>query len=236
MSNYTLHKAETRGHFNYGWLDTWHTFSFSQYYDPERVNFGVLRVLNDDIIAGGTGFPSHSHEEMEIVSVPISGALAHKDSAGHQSIIGVNEIQNMSAGTGITHSEFNSSKDEPANFLQIWVLPGKQGVKPVYGQKRFDPAQRVNRFQTIVAPDDDAALPINQEAYFFLTNLENGFETSYTIKRKTNGVYVFVLEGEVTIDDQKLSRRDGLGISDTDEIQISAQSPAELLLIDVPMK
>jgi redox-sensitive bicupin YhaK (pirin superfamily) len=240
MSQYVLHKAETRGHFDHGWLNTYHTFSFSGYYHPDRENFGVLRVLNDDVVAAGRGFPSHSHEEMEIVSIPLSGELEHKDSTGSRSVIKTGEVQHMSAGTGIVHSEYNPSNDRAVNFLQIWVLPKKRRVEPAYHQKQFDPAGRSNTFLTVVAPEDephDGALPVNQDAYFSLIRMDKEFHTQYQVKRKENGVYIFVLEGEVTVDERSLSRRDGLGVWDTAkvDIQAAAAADAELLLIDIPM-
>ena len=230
-----LHAADRRGHVSFGWLDSHHSFSFGNYYDPEKIHFGMLRVLNDDIITGGSGFGTHPHDNMEIVSIPLKGAIEHKDSMGTQSVIKAGDVQLMSAGTGIKHSEYNHYKDQEANFLQIWVIPKKRNIAPRYDQKTFDPANRVNKFQTVVAPNDETAVSINQDAWFSLAHLTGGFDTSYKIKQAQNGVYVFVLEGSITVNEQTLYKRDALGIWDTDTIAIKASTDAELLLIDVPM-
>jgi redox-sensitive bicupin YhaK (pirin superfamily) len=231
-----LHAANTRGHANHGWLDSYHTFSFAGYHDPSRVNFGALRVLNDDVVQGGRGFGAHPHDNMEIISIPLKGALEHGDNTGGRGIIKSGEVQIMSAGSGIAHSEANASKTEPVNFLQIWVFPKEQDIDPRYDQKQFEKADRTNKFQTVVAPEkDNGALWINQDAWFSLATLTNGFRGDYAIKRNGNGVYVFVIEGEVKISNQSLSKRDGMGIWDTDKISVEATADAELLLIDVPM-
>ncbi|MCW3115666.1 MAG: pirin family protein [Segetibacter sp.] len=230
-----LHSADRRGHVSFGWLDSHHSFSFGNYYDPEKLHFGMLRVLNDDVITGGSGFGMHAHDNMEIVSIPLTGAIEHKDSMGTQSVINENDVQIMSAGTGIKHSEFNHFKDKDANFLQIWIIPKKRNIQPRYDQKTFDPAERVNQFQTVVAPDNDKAVRINQDAWFSLANLEAGFATKYEIKNPGNGVYAFVLNGSVTINEQTLFKRDALGIWDVNEIEIDAGTDMELLLIDIPM-
>jgi len=231
-----LHKASTRGHANHGWLDTNHSFSFANYYNPERMNFGVLRVLNDDFVAGGKGFGTHPHDNMEIISIPLSGDLEHKDSIGTTAVIRQNDVQIMSAGTGIYHSEYNKNKDEQVNFLQIWVFPKERNIQPRYDQKTFKPEDRVNKLQQIVSPvKNDEGVWINQDAWFHLGNLKKGFQTSYDIKQKGNGVYVFVIGGEVTIGGQKLGKRDGFGIWNTDVISITADTDAEVLLMEVPM-
>jgi redox-sensitive bicupin YhaK (pirin superfamily) len=230
-----LHSADRRGHVSFGWLDSHHSFSFGNYYDPEKLHFGMLRVLNDDVITGGSGFGMHAHDNMEIVSIPLTGAIEHKDSMGTQSVINENDVQIMSAGTGIKHSEFNHFKDKDANFLQIWIIPKKRNIQPRYDQKTFDPAERVNQFQTVVAPDNDKAVRINQDAWFSLANLKAGFATKYEIKNPGNGVYAFVLNGSVTINEQTLFKRDALGIWDVNEIEIDAGTDMELLLIDIPM-
>lgn len=231
-----LHKASTRGHANHGWLDTNHSFSFAHYYNPERMNFGVLRVLNDDFVAGGKGFGTHPHDNMEIISIPLSGDLEHKDSIGTTAVIRQNDVQIMSAGTGIYHSEYNKNKDEQVNFLQIWVFPKERNIQPRYDQKTFKPEDRVNKLQQIVSPvKNDEGVWINQDAWFHLGNLKKGFETRYNIKQKGNGVYVFVIDGEVTIGGQKLSKRDGFGIWNTDVISVAADTDAEVLLMEVPM-
>jgi quercetin 2,3-dioxygenase len=232
----TLHKADTRGHANHGWLDSHHTFSFAGYYDPTRVHFGMLRVLNDDIVKGGAGFGQHPHDNMEIISIPLKGALEHGDNTGGHGIIRSGEVQIMSAGSGISHSEKNASKVEDVNFLQIWVFPKERNIKPRYDQKLFGPDDRKNKFQAVVSPEkNDSSLWINQDAWFSLGNLSKGVSSEYAVQKTSNGVYVFVIEGEVTVDGQKLNKRDGLGVWDTDRISINANADAEVLLIDVPM-
>jgi quercetin 2,3-dioxygenase len=232
-----LHTSETRGHANHGWLDSHHTFSFAGYHDPSRVNFGALRVLNDDIVKGGAGFGRHPHDNMEIVSIPLTGALEHGDSTGGHGIIRAGEVQIMSAGSGITHSEKNASATETVNFLQVWVFPKIRNIQPRYGQKLFPPEDRMNKFQTVVSPDKEgSALWINQDAWFSLGKLNAGKVTEYALNKKDNGVYAFVIEGDVTINGQKLSKRDGLGIWETDKLTVVADSEAEVLLMEVPMK
>jgi redox-sensitive bicupin YhaK (pirin superfamily) len=194
-----------------------------------------LRVLNDDIIPGGSGFGTHPHDNMEIVSIPLKGAIEHKDSMGTQAVINENDVQIMSAGTGIKHSEYNHYKDKDANFLQIWIIPKKRNIEPRYDQKRFDPAERVNQFQTVVAPDNEKATWINQDAWLSIGDLKAGFITSYPVKKAGNGVYAFVLNGSVTINGQTLYKRDAIGIWDIDQLTIEASTNSEILLIDVPM-
>jgi quercetin 2,3-dioxygenase len=234
--NHVLHRAETRGHANHGWLDTSHTFSFGQYYDPMRVHFGALRVLNDDYVEGGRGFGTHAHDNMEIVSIPLSGDLEHKDSMGNVAVIRQHDVQIMSAGSGISHSEYNKSKDQKVNFLQIWVFPKEKNIQPRYDQKTFRPEERVNKFQVVVAPDaSSGGVVINQDAWFWLTRLKTGFKEHYTVNKSGNGVYAFVIEGNITINGQTLHKRDGFGIWDVESISIEGNSDAELLLIEVPM-
>jgi len=231
-----LHKAHTRGHANHGWLDSHHTFSFAGYHDPTRVNFGALRVLNDDIVKGGNGFGQHPHDNMEIISIPLRGALEHGDNTGGRGIIKSGEVQIMSAGSGISHSERNASKSDDVNFLQIWVFPKVRNIEPRYDQKLFSPADRINKFQTVVSPEENPnSLWINQDAWFSIGRLSKGFSADYTVNKSTNGVYAFILEGEVTINGQKLNRRDGLGVWETDKITLSSDSDSEVLLIEVPM-
>jgi len=234
--NSIIHKANTRGHANHGWLDTNHTFSFAHYYDPTRVHFGALRVLNDDFVEGGMGFGTHPHDNMEIISIPLVGDLEHRDSMGNVAVIKQNDVQIMSAGTGIQHSEYNKNKDKKVNFLQIWVFPKQQNIKPHYDQKNFDPIKRENKLQLIVSSDKvSEGVWINQDAKFYLGNLKKGFQTDYVVSRKENGVYAFVIDGELTINGQKLTKRDGFGIWDIAQFQIIADSDSELLLMDVPM-
>jgi redox-sensitive bicupin YhaK (pirin superfamily) len=231
-----LHKANTRGRANHGWLDSHHTFSFAGYHDSTRVNFGALRVLNDDIVKGGGGFGQHPHDNMEIISIPLKGALEHGDNTGGGGIIKSGEVQIMSAGSGIAHSERNASKSEDVNFLQIWVFPKVRNIEPRYDQKLFSPADRLNKFQTVVSPEENPnSLWINQDAWFSIGRLSKGFSTEYAVNKITSGVYAFVLEGEVTINGQKLNRRDGLGVWETDKITLSSDSDSEVLLIEVPM-
>jgi redox-sensitive bicupin YhaK (pirin superfamily) len=237
IMNTILHKASTRGHANHGWLDTNHTFSFANYYEPSRMHFGVLRVLNDDFVEGGKGFGTHPHDNMEIISIPLSGDLEHKDSMGNVAVIRQNDIQIMSAGSGIHHSEYNKNKDKKVNFLQIWVFPKEKNIQPRYDQITFNPEDRVNKLQQIVSPSkEDEGVHINQDAWFHLGNLKKDFKTDYAIKRKGNGVYAFIIEGDVTINGQKLNKRDGFGVMDAENISIQADSDAEVLLMDVPMK
>jgi len=232
-----IHKADSRGYFDFGWLKTNHTFSFGNYYDPERVNFGMLRVLNDDIVEAGQGFGTHPHNDMEIVSIPLSGALAHKDSTGTEEVINPNEVQVMSAGTGILHSEYNHSKDEKTNFLQLWILPNIKGHQPRYDQKSFNSKERINKLQSIVTPEkEDDNLWLNQDAYLSLTDLEKNKSINYKINTKGNGVYLFLIDGKISIGKESLSKRDGIGIWDTDEFQITAEDNSRILLIEVPMK
>ena len=236
MSKSILHKADTRGHANHGWLDSKHTFSFANYYNPERMHFGVLRVLNDDQVAPGMGFGTHPHENMEIISIPLEGDLEHKDSMGNIAVIRHGDIQVLSAGTGITHSEYNKNKDKEVKFLQIWVFPNKQNVIPRYSQISLNIEDRHNNFQQIISPNpDDEGAWINQNAWFSMGNFDNGFETTYNLKSNQNGVYIFVLEGEIEVDGQTLSKRDGFGIWDIENFNMKALSNCDVLLMDVPM-
>ena len=230
-----IHKSNSRGHADFGWLNSRHTFSFGQYYDPQRINFGMLRVLNDDIVAGGAGFPTHPHSNMEIVSIPLSGELAHKDSTGNEKVIKTGEVQIMSAGSGLTHSEYNSSQNDEVNFLQIWVFPKEKDIKPRYDQKLFDEAGRQNKLQTVVAPNDDSAVWINQDSWFSLSDLNKGNTLDYSFNGTDSGVYVFVLEGEIQVEGNTLSKRDAIGVWDTEKISVTSSSDAQLLFIEVPM-
>ena len=230
------HGAKTRGHENYGWLDTFHTFSFGGYHHPERMRFGKLRVLNDDVIEPGMGFGTHPHENMEIITVPINGDLEHKDSMGNNFIINEGDVQIMSAGTGIHHSEYNKNEDKKVNFLQIWIYPKEQNIEPQYAQRAFKSENRINQLQLIVAPDSDEALWVNQDAYLWLGILKQGSELTHKLKSENNGVYLFVIEGDVEAGDEQLRKRDGLGLWELDELKIKAiGDDAEVLLIEVPM-
>jgi redox-sensitive bicupin YhaK (pirin superfamily) len=231
-----LYPAKDRGHVSLGWLDSYHSFSFGEYNDPKKVHFGALRVVNDDSIAGGGGFGTHPHDNMEIVTIPLEGKLAHKDSTGNEGIISKGDVQIMSAGTGIRHSEYNASASENAKLLQIWVFPKLKNIKPVYGQKTFDIKDRKNKWQVVVSPDAaDQALGINQDARFSLAQLDKGETVSYETKFKGSGVYLFVIDGEVKIGDQELKKRDAIGLSDTDHLEIKASTNSEILAIEVPM-
>lgn len=237
MVNTVLHKAETRGNANHGWLNSYHTFSFANYYNPERMHFGVLRVLNDDTVSAGKGFGTHPHDNMEIISIPLDGDLEHKDSMGNTTVIRNGDVQVMSAGTGIYHSEYNKNSDKLVKFLQIWVFPNKKNVPPRYDQITLNLADRHNKLQQILSPNtDDEGVWIHQNAWFHLGTLDKGFQTDYKIKGgKGNGVYAFVLSGELSIGDQKLGPRDGYGLWDTESFSIKADTNAEILLMEVPM-
>lgn len=232
-----LHTANSRGHADHGWLNAYHSFSFASYYDPARVHFGALRVLNDDTVDGGMGFGMHPHDNMEIITIPLSGELEHKDSMGNTGVISKGEVQVMSAGTGVHHSEKNKNANEQVKLLQIWVFPNKKNVKPRYDQKAFDLSASKNQLVNIVSPMGEATgLNIHQDAWFHLGKFDKDTSTSYTLKDKQHGVYAFVLDGEVTINGEKLGRRDGLGISDTDKLDITMGTDAEVLLMEVPMQ
>jgi len=231
-----LYPAKERGHVNLGWLDSFHSFSFGQYHDPKKVHFGALRVVNDDSISGGGGFGTHPHDNMEIVTIPLEGKLAHKDSTGNEGIISKGDIQIMSAGTGIRHSEYNASKTEDAKLLQIWVFPKLKNIHPVYGQKTFELKERINNWQVVVSPDEsEKGLQINQDARFSLADLETGKSITYLPKWENSGLYLFVIEGDIRMAGHSLSRRDAIGISESDEIEIEALADTQLLAIEIPM-
>lgn len=231
-----LHKASERGSADYGWLKPNYYFSFSNYYDPQKVQFGLLRVLNDDFIAGGGKFPTHPHDNMEIVTIPFTGALEHKDSTGGEGIIKAGDIQIMSAGSGVQHSEANASDTDPVTLFQVWVFPKVKNIKPRYDQRTFDINDRNNQWQVVVSPrGEDNALWINQDARFALTNLAAGKTLDYNNAFKGNGVFLVVVNGSVKIGDTVLNKRDALGIYDTDSFSITASEDAELLAIEVPM-
>jgi len=236
MENAVLHKAASRGDANHGWLHSRHTFSFANYYNPERMHFGVLRVLNDDIVDGGKGFPTHPHDNMEIISIPLQGDLEHQDSMGNVAIIRNGDIQVMSAGTGIQHSEFNKNKDAQVKFLQIWVFPDKKNVTPRYDQITLKTADRHNQFQQILSPNpNDAGVWIHQNAWFHLAQFDAKHSQTYQLKDKTNGLYIFNLNGDIRVNNQLLNARDGYGIWNVGQVSIQADSAAEFLLMEVPM-
>lgn len=228
------HLAETRGVANHGWLQSKHSFSFAEYYNPERMGFGALRVINDDSVAGGMGFGTHPHRDMEIVSIPLEGVLQHKDSEGNAHQIRKGEVQLMSAGTGIAHSEYNASPSDPVKFLQIWVLPKKLGIKPRYEQKAFDLTSP--GFKLVLSPDGrEESLTINQDAFFSLGKMSSGEKFNYSLKQSGNGVYVFVLKGNLILNGKELKERDGVGITGAEEISLQSHSEVEVLMMEVPM-
>ena len=235
--NTILHKADTRGDANHGWLHSKHTFSFSNYQNPERMNFGVLRVLNDDVVSANMGFGTHPHKNMEIISIPLEGDLKHKDNMGNETVIRSGDIQVMSAGTGVMHSEYNNNPHQDVKFLQIWLIPNQQNVSPRYDQITLNVEDRKNKFQQIVSPNpEDDGVWIHQNAWFNMTNLSGSKELKYRLKDpEKNGVYVFVLRGDIAINEQALNERDGFGIWDIGEFDIKAETDTELLVMEVPM-
>lgn len=238
MSNIIIHKAETRGNADHGWLKSKHTFSFANYYNPDRMNFGVLRVLNDDVVAAGMGFGKHPHENMEIISIPLEGDLEHKDSMNNETLIKCGDIQVMSAGTGIYHSEYNKNKDKLVKFLQIWIFPNKKNVTPRYDQITLNLNDRHNKLQQILSPNmDDEGVWIYQNAWFFMGKFDNEFTTKYKTKNIENGVYIFILNGNLLINNNEVNMRDGIGFTNTENIEIKALSQdAEILIMEVPME
>lgn len=234
--NTVIHKAGTRGKANHGWLNSYHTFSFANYHNPERMNFGVLRVLNDDSVKGRMGFGTHPHDNMEIISIPLQGDLEHQDSMGNVTVIKEGDAQAMSAGTGVTHSEKNKNKDKEVKFLQIWIYPKEKNVQPKYDQISLKDIEKVNEFYQVLSPNkDDQGVWIHQDAWFHIGNFTKGNSGEYQIKKEGNGVYVFILDGEVEINNEKLSKRDGMGIWNTGSITVKATEDARVLLMDVPM-
>lgn len=230
-----LDKAESRGRSLYDWLDSHHTFSFDEYYNPRRMNFGALRVLNDDRIAPGKGFGTHPHKNMEIISIPLKGKLKHGDSHQNSRVITVGDIQTMSAGTGIYHSEMNGSETEPAEFLQIWIMPEKLGTPPVYKDYDIRPFLHKNMMSLIVSPDNDAPAHLQQQTWFSMGEIEAGKKIEYHLHQSHAGVYIFLIEGEVKVDDTVLSRRDGLGIYEASSFELETLKDSHILFIEVPM-
>jgi hypothetical protein len=232
-----IHKAAERGFADHGWLKAAHSFSFANYYNPAKSHFGLLRVLNDDIVGPGKGFGTHGHDNMEIVTIPLRGTLAHKDSLGSEGTIEYGEVQIMSAGSGIQHSEFNASQTEDVNLLQIWVFPKVRNIEPRYDQKRFDLLKRKNKFQLLVSPDkNEEAMWINHDAYFSLGNLDAGTSIEYVLNKSTHGAYLFVIDGEIEVDGERLGRRDAAGLFETGKVEITAHNQSQVLLIEVPME
>ena len=237
MSNTILHKANTRGHADHGWLNAYHSFSFASWYNPDRIQFGMLRVLNDDTVAAGMGFGKHPHDNMEIITIPLDGDLAHQDSMGNEATIKSGDIQVMSAGTGIQHSEFNPNADQQTKLLQIWVFPNVRNIEPRYQQITLNPEDRNNKLQQILSPNqDDDGVWIHQDAWFHLGNLDKGTTLDYNQKLEGNGLYVFVIKGNVKVDGLELEQRDGLGITDFDNVSFEATADTEILLMEVPIE
>lgn len=237
MAQTILHLSQTRGLADHGWLKSQHTFSFGGYYNPERINFGALRVLNDDTVSGGMGFGEHPHDNMEIISIPLEGKLQHKDSMGNVASIEAGEIQIMSAGTGIYHSEYNAEKDKTVKFLQIWLFPNQRNVEPRYDQKKLSDLTKENQFVQILSPNaNDDGVWIYQDAWFNFGNFNIDTTTNYHLHKSGNGVYIFVIKGNVEVDGQKLENRDGLGIWDTENFELKISANTTLLLMEVPME
>ena len=230
------HAADSRGDANHCWLKSKHTFSFANYHNPERMGFGALRVINDDFVIGGQGFGKHSHRDMEIISIPLSGKLGHGDNIGNNGIIETGEIQVMSAGTGITHSEMNGDDTEAVKFLQIWVIPNKMNVEPRYQQIRMDDILKPNEFNQVLSPNaDDAGVWIHQDAWFSMGDFDKGITQTYELKNPNNGVYIFVISGKVVVNGNTLDTRDGLGVWDTKNFTMDVEEDAKVLLMEVPM-
>ena len=230
------HAADSRGDANHGWLKSKHTFSFANYHNPDRMGFGALRVINDDFVIGGQGFGKHSHRDMEIISIPLSGRLGHGDNIGNNGIIETGEIQVMSAGTGITHSEMNGDNEEAVKFLQIWVIPNKMNVEPRYQQVRIDEIMQPNGFHQVLSPNaDDAGVWIHQNAWFSMGDFDEGVTETYQLKDPNNGVYIFVISGTVVVNGNILDTRDGLGVCDTKNFTMDVEEDARVLLMEVPM-
>lgn len=232
-----FHKANSRGHANHGWLESMHTFSFANYYDADRIHFGALRVLNDDKVEGGQGFGTHPHDNMEIISIPLSGELRHKDSMGNEAIIKTGDVQVMSAGTGIYHSEYNNLKEEVVRFLQIWVFPNKKNVTPRYDQISIRDIETKNAFYQVLSPNpNEQGVWVHQDAWFHLGKFEAGASDQYNFKKEGNGLYIFLLEGSIDVDGQQMNRRDGYGIWEASKVNVTAISDAQVLLMEVPMQ
>ncbi|MDI9308679.1 MAG: pirin family protein [Limnohabitans sp.] len=232
-----IHKSNERGHANHGWLDAYHSFSFASWFNPEKVHFGVLRVLNDDTIAGGMGFGMHPHDNMEIITIPLEGALAHKDSMGNSATIETGDIQVMSAGTGVMHSEFNPNHDKQTKLFQIWLFPNKQNVTPRYQQITLDKGLEKNNFAQILSPNpEDIGVWIHQDAWFYLSNFDKDFSKKLNLKKEGNGFYIMNIEGEIDISGTILGKRDAIGIWETPEIEIKANSNAKFLVMEIPME
>ncbi len=237
MKNSVLHKANTRGNANHGWLNAYHSFSFGSWYNPDRVQFGMLRVLNDDTVAAGMGFGTHPHDNMEIITIPLEGDLAHKDSMGNTETIKTGDVQVMSAGTGVQHSEFNPNDDKQTKLFQIWLFPKTQNVAPRYQQITLDISEQKNNYAQILSPNpDDEGVWIYQDAWFYLSNFDSDFSKKLSLKKEGNGFYIMTIEGEIEVNSQKLEKRDAIGIWDTQEIEIKATTDSKFLVMEIPME
>ena len=237
MENFILHKASSRGHADHGWLNAYHSFSFASWYNPERIQFGMLRVLNDDTVAAGMGFGTHPHDNMEIITIPLEGDLAHKDSMGNSSTIKTGDVQVMSAGTGIQHSEFNPNANLQTKLFQIWLFPKYRNVEPRYQQITLNVALQKNNFAQILSPNpDDEGVWIHQDAWFYLSDFEANFSKTLDLQKEGNGFYIMTIEGEILVNGEKLEKRDAIGIWETNEIEIKANSDSRFLIMEIPME
>jgi len=237
MENFILHKASSRGHANHGWLNAYHSFSFASWYNPERIQFGMLRVLNDDTVAAGMGFGTHPHDNMEIITIPLEGDLAHKDSMGNAATIKTGDVQVMSAGTGIQHSEFNPNTDQHTKLFQIWLFPKYRNVEPRYQQITLDSTKQKNEFAQILSPsEEDEGVWIHQDAWFYLSDFDKDFAKKLALKKEGNGFYIMNIEGEIEVNGEKLEKRDAIGIWETNEIEIKANSDSRFLIMEIPME
>lgn len=231
-----IHREDSRGGANHGWLTTRHSFSFANWHNPERMGFGALRVLNDDQVAAGAGFGEHPHRDMEIITIVTKGAIAHADSIGNSFTVEAGDVQVMSAGTGVRHSEINASKTEGLEFFQIWIEPNELNTAPRYDQKTFGLSGTTPGFTTLVAPSDlEEELRIQQDAYVTYGVVEGGAETAYALKNPAHGIYVFVISGQITVGDTSLNARDAIGIRDAEEVLFSGQTHSTILIIEVPL-
>ena len=237
MDNFILHKASSRGHANHGWLNAYHSFSFASWYNPERIQFGMLRVLNDDTVAAGMGFGTHPHDNMEIITIPLEGDLAHKDSMGNAATIKTGDVQVMSAGTGIQHSEFNPNADQHTKLFQIWLFPKHRNVEPRYQQITLDSTKQKNEFAQILSPnEEDEGVWIHQDAWFYLSDFDKDFAKKLALKKEGNGFYIMNIEGEIEVNGEKLEKRDAIGIWETNELEIKANSDSCFLIMEIPME
>ncbi len=237
MENTVLHKASSRGHADHGWLNAYHSFSFASWYNPERIQFGMLRVFNDDTIAAGMGFGTHPHDNMEIITIPLEGDLAHKDSMGNSATIKTGDVQVMSAGSGIQHSEFNPNADLGTKLFQIWVFPKIRNVSPRYQQITLDSTKQKNNFAQILSPNaEDEGVWIHQDAWFYLSDFDKDFSKKLALKKEGNGFYIMNIEGEIEVNGEKLEKRDAIGLWKTNEIEIKANTNARFLVMEIPME